>query len=238
MSSSGWNSDSKILHQICSMPSFVRVPLTLPETYISKMIKYTNNYAFLFVKCKPPVADTQVQIRLTLFNPNESKHLSIEDVNLINLYMFLIFSYTILLIVHVVFLFLNLSGFRKNHILITICISFKLFETGCGLLFFELLSNYGGFSYYILFVREFFNILSDSIFLILLLLTAFGWGVTRYYLSRRETQIFWGSLLLYMLFRILYSTCIQMILCPAYIITFKVIKFLINFGIIISLVFN
>jgi hypothetical protein len=168
MSSSGWNSDSKVLHQICSMPSFVRVPLTLSETYISRMMKYTNNYAFLFVKCKAPLMDTQVQIQLTLFNPNESKHLSIEDVNLINLYMFLIFSYTLLLIVHIVFLFLNLSGFRKNHILLTISISFKLFETGCGLLFFELLSNYGGFSYYILFVREFFNILSDSIFLILL----------------------------------------------------------------------
>ena len=198
-------------------------------------MKYSDNYAFLLAKCKKPTEPFYLQIQLKIYNPNES-HLSIEDENLINLYFFLLVIYTFILFSHIVYLIFKYKGFRRIHILITFTLSFKVIEIISGLIFYMLLSKFGGFLYYILFVKEFLNIISDTLFLILLLLTSFGWGLVRLYLGRRETQIFWGSLLLYMLFRILYSTCIHMILCPAYVITYKVIKFLINFGIIISLV--
>eukprot|EP01080_Neovahlkampfia_damariscottae_P002980 gene2980-4990_t len=231
---SGWTSDPRVLHQICSLPSLIRIPLDKSSIYLSRKIEYSNNYAFLIAKCQQPIEEFYVQVQIQIYNPNES-HLSIEDENLINLYFVLLVVYTIILFSHMGYLIINYKGFRRIHVLITIALSLKVIEIISGLAFFMVLSRFGGFVYYILFIREFLGILSETLFLMLLLLTSFGWGLITLYLGRRETQIFWGSLLLFMLFRILYSTCIHMILCPAYVISYKVIKFLINFGIIISL---
>jgi large-conductance mechanosensitive channel len=68
-----------------------------------------------------------------------------------------------------------------------------------------------------------------------MLLISMGWTITIDDMGGRPRQFFVLAFALFLIFRTLYAFCRQPALCPAYVLSFRLIKFLITFAIIIAL---
>jgi len=119
--------------------------------------------------------------------------------------------------------------------MLTLALICKFFEELWHVIFYAAYSTTGYIYSYLGNARDVFEVIAETIFLAVLLLTAMGWTITRDSLTSREKQMFWSAFLLFVVFKILHGLCQDPNLCGAYLLSFHVVKFLITFGIIVAM---
>lgn len=78
----------------------------------------------------------------------------------------------------------------------------------------------------------------DSFLLLTLMKLALGWSIIRQSTTARERQLFIALFSLYNAFRIAFAFCLVPNWCPALVVSWKVIHFVIVFGIFVAVVRN
>jgi hypothetical protein len=259
LSAAKWDSASKYASFFCELPSFARFPVsgdldiksvtTNPllnstdyeqqgDIFIQR--KYTvpesGHYALLLLKCEPnlPTDTFEVKIDAILLNPN-GQHLSTQTVPLILVFYVLTTLYALLSLYWIFLCIRNLKSFTRLHLVITASFLSQIAAMGGAYLYYQLMSKYGELSSSIEITIEILSAIADTLFLLVLLLVAMAWTLTENQVVRRVQNTFSLAFFLYFLFRVLYAFCRQPSLCPAYILSFRVIKFLLTFGIIIAM---
>lgn len=136
--------------------------------------------------------------------------------------------------------FISFETHRKHisrlHILITVCFVAQIGAMTASYAYYQILAKHGQLSSSTLEVTlEIVSAIGDTFFLMVLLLVALGWTLIDSISIRRVQNTFSMAFFLYFLFRVLYAFCRQPSLCPAYILSYRIIKLMLIFGIIMSI---
>jgi len=91
--------------------------------------------------------------------------------------------------------------------MLTLALICKFFEELWHVIFYAAYSTTGYIYSYLGNARDVFEVIAETIFLAVLLLTAMGWTITRDSLTSREKQMFWSAFLLFVVFKILHGLC-------------------------------
>jgi len=195
----------------------------------------TDHYAFLLLKCEPNSPSTfSVEMDMMTLNPN-NQHLSTQTVPLVLVYYVLAVLYGALTLYWIGLSVYNVKSFTRLHLLITFCFVAQMAAMIAAYAYYQILSKQGQLSSTLEITLEIVSAVGDTFFLLILLLVAMGWTMIESMGIRRVQNTFSLAFFLYFLFRVLYAFCRQPSLCPAYVLSYRIIKLMLIFGIIMSI---
>jgi len=209
-----------------------------PENLINKTFTITepDHYAMVLLRCEPaePKRTLDLSFNFIAMNPN-NQHLSTNQVPLI-LVSFLIFLLFVSLNFYWAFTVIKDRRYVTGiHYVIGLGILCQTIGMFGRFNHYQLLSKLGILPQPINITVDVLAGFSEAAFLLIMLLVAMGWTITIDDLGPKGRQFIMLSFSMYLVFRILYAFCAQPALCPAYLLSFRVVKFLITFTIIIAL---
>lgn len=229
---SKWVNDKYYNHIICSIPSYYEYYIEKNEIEIEIKFQETDKYSFYIFKCSNDNINIKFNFKIFIKQKN---HLSIELEYNPNIYLILMIIYFILFFIWTSYLIKYYDFIYKLQRILWITLFFKFIEMLNNYSYFILISLHGNISFILSFFRNIIISLNDTLFLILLVLTCLGYGISRESLSLREKQLLGASFLLFFGFKFLYSFCNDPSICYAYILGYKIVKYLITFSMILSL---
>uniref|UniRef100_A0A7S0ECM6 GPR180/TMEM145 transmembrane domain-containing protein n=1 Tax=Hanusia phi TaxID=3032 RepID=A0A7S0ECM6_9CRYP len=166
-------------------------------------------------------------------NP-DGRHLSIERAPLEAIYLLDLIFYAMITFLCIVQRFSIYKGVKLYSIFV-VTLSLKLFQVVFEVVYYRKLSATGIDDVVLYDATRICDIMTNAVFLALLLLISLGWTITRDHLTKRERQLFWVFFSMYGVFGFMHSVCNDPNYCQSFLLAFYVVKFLITFCIIVAL---
>uniref|UniRef100_A0A7S4PFB1 GOST seven transmembrane domain-containing protein n=1 Tax=Guillardia theta TaxID=55529 RepID=A0A7S4PFB1_GUITH len=228
--------------QLCSLPSVKRFQVwgdpykrNTGRQFYSFPLTERTEYTIVLFSCSSQAQTELVNVVMdvVLLNP-DGKHLSIERAPLEMIYLLDLICYAMLTFLCIVQRFSVYKGVRLHTIfVVTLCM--KLFQVIFEMVYYRKMSTTGIDDVALLDATRMCDIMTNAVFLALLLLISLGWTITRDRLTKREKQLFWVFFSMYGVFGLMHSICNDPNYCQSFLLAFYVVKFLITFCIIVAL---
>ncbi|KAL0477211.1 hypothetical protein AKO1_005849 [Acrasis kona] len=261
--SEGWDVKPELAAYLCQLPMTIIQPLEssymftdlnqtvysmntsltpsihprVAENLINKTFVFVepDHYAFILLRCEPTQTKTVLEIEFSMTAMNQrGQHLSTQNIPLI-LVSFVMFLFFVTLNFYWAFTVIkdrrHATGIHYVVGLALICQTIGMFGRFNH---YQILSRLGSLPFSVSVTVDILAGISEAAFLLIMLLVSMGWTITIEDLGTKR-QFIVLSFTTYMVFRILYAFCQQPALCPAYVLSFRVVKYLILFSIIIAL---
>lgn len=201
------------------------------------VVNQSVHYSLLLLKCDPtgPSETIQVRVDLELINPN-GQHLSTQKHPYILLFIVLVAVYGGLLMYWLFYSIKNKRHIYRFHVVVAVALFLQIVSYGAIFTYYEYMNIQGSMSDVFDITLSVIGVFGDTSFLLILLLVSLGYSIVGEGLNARVKVLFFGCFGMYFGFRILYAICMDSSICSIFLLSFKVIKFIITFGIIIAMV--
>ncbi|KAL9644059.1 hypothetical protein ABK040_005526 [Willaertia magna] len=255
LNSAKWDNEPSYTQYLCEVPSAIRVPINsmnsihnnkivvnddnLNNLLISKTFNINTNshYAFLILRCEPtfPTVSFELNLNIEMINP-EGQHLSTQKQPFILVFFSLSVIYFLLFIYWIIISLKNYKFIYKLHLIIGLSIILQVISYLDIFIYYELINVNGIISDALDITLSIIGIFGDVSFLLIMLLVSIGYSILSSNEYRMRVKIlFIGCFGFYITFRVLYAFCRDSTTCTVFVLAFRVIKFLITFGVIIAM---
>jgi len=216
------------------VPSLYRAEFS-GNFFLEKMIAISDRY-YVIIKTKD-FQTVEIDGDYEFYNP-QSGELNVNEAPYYGAGMLILIFEGLGLICWATLIFRHWKNLFTVQIILSCVYFFELSKMVCVLFHYRVMAATGQDSEALKYGISIFYLLSDTSFLAIILLTSIGWSIIRNELSGREKHIFGGFFITYSGINAAYGFCVSATYCGAFHLTQQIVRFLLAFGIIVSINYN